>query len=92
MKKYFIILLVGIMSGCASNQTFIKHSDVTIVKGNDLYISDEAQGPLIYRMWSSGCYGDSVKVHLVDTVTFNKLSKKSVPCTCGRGNIITVKN
>jgi hypothetical protein len=92
MKKYFLILVVGIMSGCASNQTFIKHSDVALVKGNNLYILNEGQGPLIYRMWKKGCYGDSAKVHLVNTVRFNKLCKKSIPCTCTRGNIITVKN
>jgi hypothetical protein len=81
------------MSGCSSTQTLIKHSDVAIMTddGKKMYISNSNQGPLIYRTWNSGCYGDSVKVHLVDTVTFGKLCKKSIPCTCNRDNPLTFK-
>ncbi len=94
MKKYFLILVVGIMSGCASNQTFIKRSEVAIVSDDNkkLYICDKNQGPMIYRQWLTGVYGDSTKVLLVDTATFNKMCKKSIPYNISRGNGVTYIN
>ena len=81
MKKYFLILVVGIMSGCASNQTFIKHSDVVITSSNGkVYICNCEHGPSIHKL----CWSDSTRAELIDSTMFQEIYKKSTPCNCNK--------
>lgn len=87
MKKYILILVVGIMSGCASNQTFVKHSDVVITsRGGKVYICNCEIGRSIYEH----CWSDSTKgthAELTDSSTFQEMKKKATPCSCNKGHI-----
>lgn len=87
MKKYILILVVGIMSGCASNQTLIKHSDVVITSGTGkVYICNCEIGRSIYQH----CWNDSTSgrhAELMDSTMFQELKQKATPCTCNKGHI-----
>jgi hypothetical protein len=87
MKKYILILVVGIMSGCASNQTLIKHSDVVITSGTGkVYICNCDIGRTIYEhFWNDST--NSKRAELTDSAEFEMLKQKSTPCNCNKGHI-----
>lgn len=72
MKKYFLILVVGIMSGCSITQTCVQVSPVAkrTLNGNHVYFINNETGSMVYRAWISGVFGDKTKPHLVDSVMF----------------------
>jgi hypothetical protein len=87
MKNHILILIIGVMSGCASNQTLVKHSDVVITsRTGKVYVCNCDIGRPIYEY----CWNDSLSgkhSELVDSTTFQELKRKSKPCTCGKGHM-----
>lgn len=84
MKKIILILVVGIMSGCKSNQTLVQLSEISIVKIHtkkvtELYIKDGDLGSSLYHAWMEGVWGNKIKVHLVDSVKFRIIGSKTTP-------------
>jgi P pilus assembly chaperone PapD len=84
MKKIILILVVGIMSGCKSNQTLVRLSEISVgkvetEKVTDLYIKNGGFGPFLYQAWMDGIWGNNVKVHLVDSVKFRNMCDKTAP-------------
>jgi P pilus assembly chaperone PapD len=84
MKKIILILVVGIMSGCKSNQTLVRLSEISVgkvetEKVTDLYIRNDGFGPFLYQAWMEGIWGKNVKVHLVDSVKFRIMCNKTTP-------------
>lgn len=84
MKKIILILVVGIMSGCKSNQTLVRLSEISVVKVDtkkvtDLYIRDGGFGPSLYHAWMEGIWGNNIKVHLVDSNKFRIMCNKTTP-------------
>jgi hypothetical protein len=80
MKK-LVLILVGIMSGCKSNQTLVQLSEISVAKVDkevtELYISDGGIGPSLYQAWMEGVWGNKIKVHLVDSAKFKIICKKT---------------
>lgn len=82
MKKIILILVVGIMSGCKSNQTLVRLSDIAVgevktEKVTKLYIINSGFGPSLYKVWESGVYGKNIAV-LVDSTKFIDMYMKSI--------------
>jgi len=75
MKKYILILVVGIMSGCSSTQTCVQVSPVAkrTVNGKHVYFLNNETGNMIHRMWTKGLFGNETKPHLVDSVMFYQI-------------------
>jgi hypothetical protein len=88
-QKIKLILLLGIMSGCKTNQTLVQRSDVAFenIKTNEIYICKCGTGTTIYQTWMTGIYGDTTKVHLIDSVEFEVLSNKP---TRIKNNLLTI--
>lgn len=93
MKKLLLILPILFVVGCRSTSTYIKHSDVAIVSGDILYICNKGHGPMIYNYWKNDVYCDSTikSVYLLDSIPFNALSKKSIPCGCNQRGYAKLK-
>jgi hypothetical protein len=89
MKRIILILSVGIMSGCSNTRTLVQRSDVAFenIKTNEIYICKCGTGTTIYRTWMTGIYGDTTKVHLMDSVEFEVLSNKP---TRIKNNLLTI--
>ena len=60
------------MFGCSSTQTCVQVSDVAkkTVDGKHVYFLDNETGKMVYRIWTTGVYGNKTKPHLVDSIRF----------------------
>jgi hypothetical protein len=81
MKKYILILILGIMSGCMTNRTMVRLSDIAVgevkmEKVTKLYILNSGFGQSLYKVWESGVYGENIAI-LVDSNSFNTLYRNS---------------
>jgi hypothetical protein len=74
-------MVVGILSGCNTNQTFVRLSEISVAKVKskkvtDLYLSNNEFGLTIHQVWMTGIYGNEIKVHLTDSSNFESMLKK----------------
>jgi hypothetical protein len=105
MKKIFFVLIIGLTVGCGITQPtvqypnislkcLIKHSDVLIATCDTtaVFIINNSTGDMIAARWEHGDYGNKTIVFRVDSIEFQRLSKKSKPCTCGVNRIKRRRN
>lgn len=83
MKKLLLISFIAF--GCQTIKPHIQHSEVSVVSYDTtkMWILNKDHGPIIYKAWEQGSYGNKTKVYLVDSSEFANICKKAVPCTCG---------
>jgi len=81
-QKIKLILLLGIVSGCKTNQTLIQRSDVAFenIKTNEVFFCQCGTGTLMYNSWvrdgvRNGWCDNTTKVYLVDSVTFKRIPR-----------------
>ena len=92
MKKLLFISVIGLV-GCGTNRTYIQHGDKALVSGRKVYFIDcDLTREIIKPQWDKGSYGDSMRVFLVDTATFNNMCKKATPCGCSPARTVANKS
>lgn len=95
MKKIIIVLVLGTMFGCSTTQTCVQVSPVAkrTVDGKHVYFLDNETGSMVYRIWTTGVYGDEIKPHLVDSIKFISIpSVTSAVSTTSQTSNSTVLN
>ena len=72
MKKIIIGLVLGVLFGCSSTQTCVQVSPVAkrTMDGKHIYFLDNETGSMVYRLWTTGVYGNDTIPHLVDSMEF----------------------
>jgi len=92
MKKILFISVLGLF-GCGTNRTYIQHGDKALVDGHKVYFIDcDLTREVIKPQWDKGSYGDTMKVYLVDSLTFMNMCKKASPCGCSPAGTTANKN
>lgn len=79
MKKIIFLSVMISFFGCS--QKLIQRSDMVIVSNDykHIYILHNDVGSAIYDVWKNKVYGDTVIPHLKDSISFQRMVKKSTP-------------
>lgn len=77
MKKIVFTLTIMSIFGCS--QKLVQKSDMVVVTNNHkhIYVLNNDVGSIIYNVWKNKSYGDTIIPHLKDSISFQKLVKKS---------------
>lgn len=79
MKTFLFLIILFAIFSCNTTQNYVQRSDVAITDKDtsNLWILNSDVGPEIYKIWSSGIFGDKTKVFLINENEFNSLLVKS---------------